>query len=74
MSNLDDLQKYRVMYDITMSKLETLLSEEFIQYNDFLEELDISSLPDGLYRYDGDWINVVELRKFYDEWRKKVKK
>lgn len=73
MNNIDSAQKYRLMYDLCMSKLQTSLQEEYLQYGQFLEECDISTLPDNAYK-DGKALDYGEVRKLYDEWLKSREK
>lgn len=60
---------YQLMYDLTMSQIQTLLSEEYMLYGQFLEECNISTLPDNVYK-DGKALDYGKVRKLYDEWLK----
>lgn len=69
MNNIDSTQKYRLMYETIMSKLGTLLQEEYLQYGQFLEECNISTLSDNAYK-DGKALDYGEVRKLFDGWLK----
>lgn len=54
---------------IINSELTDELKKEWIQYNTFLDEINISVLPNN-YLKDGKYLNYAEVRKLYDEWQK----
>ena len=58
----------KIIYD----KLEEKLQEEYLNYNDFLQEQNISTLPEphGYYK-DGKKLDYREVRRLYDSWCKK---
>ena len=70
MSNINELQKYRLMHEIHLNKLSGLLQDEWMEYCQFLAESNISTLPDNQYR-DGKPLDYGEVRRLYDLWRKK---
>jgi hypothetical protein len=72
MSNIDKLQRYRHLYEHCMNKLDSLLQKELSDYNQFLEECNISVLPDNHYK-DGKPLNYGEIAKLRTEWENRRK-
>lgn len=72
MSNINELQKYRLMHEICMNKLSGLLQDEWMDYCQFLEESNISTLPNNQYK-NGRALDYGEVRRLYDLWREKRK-
>jgi hypothetical protein len=66
---IEELQKYRLMYEHCMNKIDGLLQEELQKYNQFLDEYNISCLPEGIFFYQGGRINREEVKKLYNEWQ-----
>lgn len=67
MSNIEEMQKYRHIYDIHMHKITNLIQDEFNEYNRFLVESNIQTLPDNHYK-DGKTLDYGEVRRLYDNW------
>jgi hypothetical protein len=55
-----------------MNKLDSLLQKELSDYNQFLEECNISVLPDNHYK-DGKPLNYGEIAKLRTEWENRRK-
>lgn len=55
------------MKNIITNKISDLLQEEWITYNLFLNELNISTLP-GYYYKNGKVIKYEEVKNLYNEW------
>lgn len=61
------------LYNICLNNTEELVRTEWNLYNDFLEEMDISVLPDNYYK-EGKSLNYGEVQKMYNEWLKSREK
>ena len=55
------------MKNIITNKISDLLQEEWITYNLFLDELNISTLPKYYYK-DGKVIEYEEVKNLYNIW------
>ena len=72
MSNIDKIRKYGFIYENCMNKIQGLLQDEWLNYNQFLEEANISVLPDNHYR-NGKPLDYGKVRRLYSEWENKKK-
>ena len=78
MSNIDKIRKYGFIYENCMNKIQGLLQDEWLNYNQFLEEANISVLPDNCYKSegrtsDGKSLDYGEVRRLFSEWESKRK-
>ena len=64
--------QYNYLKQALESKLDGMLKEEYLNYNLFLDEVNISVLPDNYYK-DGKPLNYGEVRRLYSEWENKRK-
>lgn len=61
-----------------MGKIQGLLQDEWLNYNQFLEEANISVLPDNQYKSEertsyGKPLDYGEVRRLYSEWENSKK-
>lgn len=55
------------------NNLSKEFEKEWFNYNKFLDEVNISVLPDNMYK-DGKKLDYGEVRKMYSEWEISAKK
>jgi hypothetical protein len=63
---LDELKKYRLIYEHCMNKIDSLLRKELVDFNTFLDNEIISTLPDGYYK-NGEKLDSEYVRSLYDK-------
>lgn len=59
-------------YKIVFSNLSEILQKEWEEYNTFLDDENISSLPDGFYK-GGVKLDYAELRRLRDKYNENNK-
>lgn len=64
--------QYNYLKQVLESKLDGILKDEYLNYNLFLDEANISVLPNNYYK-DGKPLNYSEVRRLYSEWENSKK-
>lgn len=62
--------QHRYLQKVIEDKLSDTFKQEYDQYNEFLLEAGISTLPDGLYK-NGEKLDYGDVRRLYDKFGEK---
>jgi hypothetical protein len=72
MTNIEKMSSYKHIYEHCVDKLNNLLQKELSDYNEFLDDCNISVLPDNHYK-DGKPLNYGEIQKLRENWENRRK-